>query len=63
MYKKISYLLKFIIFIETIIIIFMIIDEVDKISNKYYKLNKRIDKLEITSKLYYEDILQLLERK
>lgn len=52
-----------IILIEYLLIFILIINKINKLNESYKKLNDRLEKQEIQSKLYYEDILDLLERK
>lgn len=54
-------LMKYLIFIIFILIALTEVLMFKFIINENNKINERIEKLEIQSKLYYEDILQLLE--
>lgn len=54
-------LMKYLIFIIFILIALTEVLMFKFIINENNKINKRIEKLEIQNKLYYEDILQLLE--
>lgn len=49
--------------IEYLIIFILLINKFDKLNNSYKELEKRLKQQEIQSKLYYEDIYDLLERK
>lgn len=61
--EKIRRFVFLIILIEYLLIFILIINKIDKLNESYKKLNDRLEKQEIQSKLYYEDILDLLERK
>lgn len=54
-------IMKYLIFIIFILIALTEVLMFKLIINENNKINERIEKLEIQSKLYYEDILQLLE--
>lgn len=54
-------LMKYLIFIIFILIALTEVLMFKFIINENNKINERMEKLEIQSKLYYEDILQLLE--
>lgn len=54
-------IMKYLIFIIFILIALTEVLMFKFIINENNKINERIEKLEIQSKLYYEDILQLLE--
>ena len=54
-------LMKYLVFIIFILIALTEVLMFKFIINENNKINERIEKLEIQSKLYYEDILQLLE--
>lgn len=54
-------LMKYLIFIIFILIALTEVLMFKFIINENNKINERIEKLEIQSKLYYEDILQMLE--
>lgn len=54
-------IMKYLVFIIFILIALTEVLMFKFIINENNKINERIEKLEIQSKLYYEDILQLLE--
>lgn len=61
--NKIEKILLYTILVMFLVITILLTNKLIKIYERYDKLEERINNVAISNRLYYEDILELIERK